>query len=1029
MHREYHPDDIEHLHAHAFEGDDHPRPGAHGHDHRSLFVFTAVLGLLIALDLFFERTGFDAYRAPFGVSLILVAAILGAARIVYGALEALFTGSVGADAALAQACIAALVIGKPFVAAEVVFIALVGEVLEAITADRASRSIHRLFELAPRTARVIRDGDETEIAARDVRVGDLVVVRPGERIPVDGIVRRGRSAVDQSTLTGESLPVDKGVGDSAYNGTLNQFGVLEIEAERVGRETTFGQVLKLVAEAQKRKAPLQKTADRLARRFLPVVEVAAGTTLVFGYWLGWPDPWTRAVAILVVACPCGLILATPAAVLASMAWLARRGIVVKGGVALERLASCDTFAFDKTGTLTLGRPELAEIVVERDWTERDLLRLAAGAEAPSEHPLARLIVNEARESRLDLPLIGDFEAHPGAGVSAKLDDGGTSRSVLIGNARLLQERGVEIGPKLLEALDRMDAEGQTPLLVAIDGLASGAFGVRDRVRAEAHDVVHDLKHLKFREIVILTGDRRAAALRVAKKTHINAVEAELTPADKARSIEAKRKQGRRVAMIGDGVNDAPALATADVGIALGGIGADLAAEAGDVILLGEPLKVLPDLVRLSRATVAVIRQNIIIFAFGLNGVAMLSAALGRLGPAPAAILHQAGSLLVLLNSMRLLVFGDWAALPPVRYAMRIGRLVRGFDDRVDLGKMFDSVRRRRRALELAGLGLAIAVYATSGLVALEPDEVGVLRRQGRFAGVLGPGPHWLRPYPFDILTRLKPGRTRSATIGFQGLESSSDPVRWESSHDRRSTTLDEDESLLITGDGRLVELAATTQYRLDPDPESLRRYVFANADPESALRALAESAARAAIGRARLDDLLTDRRETVERIVLNDLRLRVAEYGLGLDILKVAFQDVHPPQAVVDAYRDVSRAESERRRRAIEGESYGLERVQEARGRASALIHRAQAERSILEERSKAEAEAFAILAEARAPAPGLTDRTLYWDAVAATLAHRPKLVLDPTGDRLRRLIIPELPLESAVPLLNRDAPAGSKTP
>ena len=438
----------------------------------------------------------------------------------------------------------------------------------------------------------------------------------------------------------------------------------------VGRETTFGQVLKLVAQAQKRKAPLQKTADRLARWFLPVVEIAAGLTLLFGYLLHWPDPWTRAVAILVVACPCALILATPAAVLASMAWLARRGIIIKGGVALERLASCDTFAFDKTGTLTLGRPELAEIVALDHWTEESLLRLAAAAEAPSEHLLARLFVNEARAKNMEFPLLADFEAHPGAGVSATIDDAGDARNVLIGNARLFQERGVEIGSELRDAIERMDREGQTPLLIAVNGVASGAFGVRDLVCAEAHDVVHDLKHLKFKEIAILTGDRLASALRVGKKVHIKAVEAELSPADKARWVESKRKEGRRVVMIGDGVNDAPALALADVGIALGGIGADLAAEAGDVILLGEPLKVLPDLVKLSRATVAVIRQNIILFAFGLNGVAMLSAALGWLAPAPAAILHQAGSLLVLLNSMRLLVFGDWAELPPARFAQK-----------------------------------------------------------------------------------------------------------------------------------------------------------------------------------------------------------------------------------------------------------------------------------------------------------------------------------------------------------------------
>ncbi len=676
MHREYHPEDMHQLRAHAFgeghghdhHGDDQGHHHHHHDDHRSLYTLTAILGLLIGGDVVFGWLGWDSFRAPGGVSLAWVAAILGAGRIVYGAVEALAQGRIGADIALAQACLAAIIIGQPFVAAEVVLIALVGEVLEAVTFQRTQREIHRLIDQTPRVARVRRDGVEAEIPVAQVVAGDLVLVRAGERVPVDGPVLSGRSSVDQSALTGESMPVDKGVGDPVFTGTVNQFGLLEVRAEKVGHESTLGQVLRMVAEAQHRKAPLERQADKYARYFLPVVEVVAALTVLAGYLLKWPDTWSRAVAVLVVACPCALILATPAAVLASMAWLARHGILIKGGAALERLAACDTFAFDKTGTLTRGLPELAGIRPLGDRTEDEVLALAAIAEGSSKHPLAGLVARAAGERNLSGPVPFEVEATPGLGISARYrlegepEDHGGHR-VLVGNRRLMDELGVALD-EAEGLLAEVDANGETPLLVAVDGRVVGLIAARDAVRPEGPDVVHDLKHLGISEVAVLTGDRGAAARAVAKRVHIKNVEAELLPAGKAAWIEGRQKAGRRVAMVGDGINDAPALAKADVGIALGAMGSDLAAEAGDLVVLGEPLANLPDLVKLSRATVAIIRQNILIFAFGLNALAMGSAALGILGPIPAAILHQAGSFLVLLNSMRLLWFGDWKADSP-----------------------------------------------------------------------------------------------------------------------------------------------------------------------------------------------------------------------------------------------------------------------------------------------------------------------------------------------------------------------------
>ena len=798
---------MNHLRAHAFgdPGHDHDHQGHdHGHAHGRFgpVGLTAVLGGLLAADLVFGGLGWESLRAPVGVSLAMIAALIGAGHIVYGAIEALVAGRIGADIALAQACIAAIVIGEPFVAAEVVFIALVGEVLEAITFARTQKEIRRLIEQAPRTARVRRDGAEVEIPAAQVIVGDLVIVAEGERIAVDGAVVEGRSSVDQSALTGEALPVDKGPGEPVYSGTLNQFGRLEVRAERVGHETTLGQVLKLVADARKKKAPLERTADKYARYFLPVVEVVAGLTVAAGYILGWPDVWHRAVAVLVVACPCALILATPATVLAAMAWLARHGVLIKGGVALERLASCDTFAFDKTGTLTLGRPELATIRAFAGRSESDVLRLAATAEAGSRHPLAAVVHRAASDRGITPDPATEATALPGAGVSARwLDTDESPHAILVGNRRLLEEHGVPVDVEAAEALAGVDARGETPLIVALDNRIIGLISARDAVRPVAHDVVHDLKHLKITEVAILTGDRASAAKAVAKQVHIKTVEAELLPADKAKWVEERQAAGRRVAMVGDGINDAPALARAQVGIALGGIGADLAAEAGDIVILGDPLRVLPDLVKLSRATVRIIRQNIIGFAFGLNAVAMGSAALGILGPIAAAVLHQAGSFLVLLNAMRLLWFGDWGSTPPGRLVLGAGETLGRWDDRVDLERIGLGLLGRWRMVAVLGLISIGIAYATSGWSAIGSDEVGLIRRHGRYLGTIGPGLHLRWPPPFERVTRLVPGRARSVEVGFRSGAGMGRAAagRWESSRGHDPIARAEDESLAMTG--------------------------------------------------------------------------------------------------------------------------------------------------------------------------------------------------------------------------------------
>jgi Cu+-exporting ATPase len=1038
MHREFHPADMHHLAAHAFGGEahhhDHDDDHHHHDDHRGPVALTIVLGVLLGADLAFGWLGWSTLRSPGGISLAMIAALIGAARIVYGALEALFAGRIGADIALAQACIAALIIGEPFVAAEVVFIALVGEVLEAVTFARTQREIHRLLEQAPKTARVRRDGSEIEIPASQVMVGDVVIVAEGERIPVDGSVITGRSSVDQSALTGESAPVDKGPGEPVFSGTVNQFGRIEVAAERIGQETTLGQVLRLVADAQRKKAPLERAADRYARYFLPVVEIVTGLTIAAGLILGWPDVWFRAVAILVVACPCALVLATPATVLAAMAWLARHGVLIKGGVALERLASCDTFAFDKTGTLTLGRPELASVVALSGWTETELIRLAATAEQGNKHPLAAVVRKAAADRGLEPFPAGEARALPGSGVAVSwhaVGDGPDTppHAILVGNRRLMEENGVAIEEETAVALDAVDARGETPLLVAVDQWIVGLISARDTVRPEAYDVVHDLKHLKITEVAILTGDRPNAAKVVAKRVHIKNVESELLPADKAKWIEDRQAAGRKVAMVGDGINDAPALARAQVGIALGGMGADLAAEAGDIVVLGEPLLVLPDLLKLSRATVRIIRQNIIVFAFGLNAVAMGSAALGILGPIAAAVLHQVGSLLVLLNAMRLLWFGDWSTTPPGRLIGRLRAGIDRWDDRIDLEHLGAGVLRRWRTILAVGLIGMAGAYATSGWTAIGPDEVGLLRRNGRYLGTLEPGLHLRWPEPFEQVTRLAPGRIRSVEVGFRSEVGGGATGRWEGSRARGATAKAGDESLVMTGDGQLVELAVSAQFHLDKNSEALRQHAFRSADVESALVPLVESAVRTAIGRRKLEGLLTGLRHEAEKATAEELRGRVDAYGFGLIIDGVSFQSVHPPLAVADAYHDVSRAESDKARRTVEGATYQLERTKSAEGVAAVARNVAEAGRTTQTLRAEGEADAFAARVIARAALPGLTDHRLYWEAVAAVMAGKSKLVLDPAKAQRRHLILPDFPLGQGAAAIKAALPLDQRTP
>ncbi len=997
MHREYRPPALDER----VSGDRQP-----GRD-RLLFAFTALLGFLIAADLL----GGSAIKLS-GISLVWLAGALGAMQVVHQALSALWQGRIGADFALAQAALAALVLGEPFVAAEVVFIALCGELIEAWTFARAERAIAGLVERSPLQARVRRQGVEQTIPARDVKVGEHVLIGAGERVAVDGTIVSGRSTVDQQALTGESLPIDKGPGDAVYSGTLNQYGAIEVAAERVGAATALEQVARLTRSALAKKGSWERTADQLARWFLPFVEAAAGLTLVAGVILGWPDMWSRATAVLVVACPCALVLATPAAMLASLAWLARHGVVVKGGRALERLAGCDVFAFDKTGTLTRGTPEVATVRASGGRGEDELLRLAAAVEQSSGHPLSRSIVLEAQKRGLEPLRQVEAETLPGRGVRGRIELGdGQTVDARVGSRRWFADDAIEISAELAQALEELDQAGQTAVLIAQDGVAVGVLGIADSVRPEAHDVIHELRHLGIGEIAILTGDRAAAAAVVKRKVHAQTVAAELLPADKARWIEERQAAGKRVAMVGDGLNDAPALARADVGIALMAVGVDLAAEAGDMVLMGDPLRVLPELVELSRKTVATIRQNVILFAIGLNAVAILLSALGVLSPVAAALFHQAGSLLVMLSALRLLFFGDWRALAPFRWLAAAASWIDRFDGVIDLSGAPGFLVRRRRALAgLAGLGL-LAWFAAGGVCAIGPESRGVVTRWGRFVAVLGPGLHLRLPPPIERVAVVAVDPIRGLELGF------------------RDGSTPGGRALLITGDDRYLELEAVLQYSIDASNDlALKRYLFEIEATEPALRSIAESAVREVVGRHPLDDLMTRDRARAESESARLVEERLSALRSGVVVRALWFESVRPPIEVLDAYRDVSRAGSDRARRRTEADRYADRETTLAIGRSTAIADAAQAAAARTIALAQSQADAYLELLEARRSNPDLTDVERFWRALAELLRDKPKVVLDETHGRRRHLLFPGAGLERILPAVApRVAPEPAK--
>jgi len=542
------------------------------------------------------------------------------------------------------------------VSAVVITLVVLGRWLEARARGRTSEAIRRLVTLAPRTARVVRDGVEADVPTAQVRVGDVVRIRPGERVPVDGVVTEGASTVDESMLTGESFPVEKASEAKVFAGTVNRTGTFVFRAARVGSETTLARIIKLVAEAQGSRAPIQRLADRVAAVFVPIVLVIAALTYV-AWWLVGPEPaglvaLTNAVAVLVIACPCAMGLATPTAIMVGTGRGAEFGVLIKSAAALELLHRIDAVVFDKTGTLTVGRPVVTDVVPVGAATEDEILALAAAVEQASEHPLGEAIVARAKERGLALPPIAEFATMPGQGIDAMATDG----RVLLGNRTLMDARGIDVRP-LAGRVRELAADGKTAVYLAFAGRLLGVIAAADVLKPDAPRAVAALKRLGV-SVAMLTGDHRLTAEAIARQAGLDRVLAGVLPEDKAREIRALQAEGRRVAMVGDGINDAPALTQAEVGIAMGS-GTDVAIDAADVTLMRGDLDGVVAAIELSRRTLRVIRENLV-WAFGYNTV-LIPVAAGalyplwgvQLSPILAGAAMAFSSVSVVTNSLRL----------------------------------------------------------------------------------------------------------------------------------------------------------------------------------------------------------------------------------------------------------------------------------------------------------------------------------------------------------------------------------------
>ncbi len=978
------------MHQHRLELSVESDPRAERWERIRYFGFAALVGVLLLLNL----TG--VFRSIWGIDTAAILTIAAGYRTFYNAIHGLLERTISADLAICIAVIAALSVGEYLAAAEAMFIMLVGEGLEGYAAKRTSSAIRRFVEQMPRRARLLRDGEEVEVDAASLHSDDLILVRAGERIPADGAVAQGVSAVDESTITGEPLPRDKQLGDEVFSGTLNGHGLLQVRVTRSGSETTLARVIKLVEQAREKKAPVERLADRYAKYFVPALLLAGAGTFYF------TRDWMRTVAVLIVGCPCALILATPTAMVAAIGGLARRGILVRGGTILQQAAEIDTIVFDKTGTITEGKFEIAAIHPSAGVSDNHVLTLAAAAESGSDHTLARVIAQEARHRNLEIPAVQNARILPGRGAEAVM----AGRLLRAGNAAYFAEHGIAAPAALLEHADKL---GATLVLVADGDQLAGAIYLRDRLRAGVREAIHELEHLGIARCIMLTGDRRRAAEAIAREAGITTVEAELLPEQKLERIRALIAQGAKVAMAGDGVNDAPALAAAHVGIAMSGA-SDITAEAADVVYLGRSLEQLPELFEVSRRAVGTVWQNIIVFAGIVNVVAIGLGATGIMGPLGAAFTHQIASFLVMLNSLRLLRRPSQHAEPDAPgWRQLLVRQVKLWTSRWEPLEWLQHLFANRQRYYRPALIAAVSLVFLNGFFSIGPDEVGVIERFGRrIPPQREPGLHYKLPWPVEALTRVQARRVQVVEIGFRSAGAAraegAEPAayEWNASHRAGRFQRRLDESLMLSGDQNLTELTATIHFRLkQPD-----QFLFRLADGENTVRAAAEAALQAVLSSTPLDDALTTNRPSLEARARQMIEATLERYRAGVEILQVKLLDVHPSLEVVDAFRAVSGAYEEKNRLINEAQAYAGDIVPKARGEAKARLETAQGYRRGRANRAAGDAARFNQSEAAYRSGPAVTETRLYLETMEQILPGRRKMIVDASGGRRHLFLV-----------------------
>lgn len=630
---------------------------------KTSFTISAILSIPLFSAMFLHMSGIDNILTNGYFQLLLatpVQFIIGY-RFYKGAFNSLRGGGANMDVLVSMGTSAAYFyslynlyagVHEYYFEASAVIITLIllGKTFEAVAKGKTSEAIKELMGLQPKTARVIKDGVEKDIPIEEVEIADIIVVRPGERIPVDGVIIEGNSAIDEAMITGESIPIDKTIGDEVIGATINKFGSFKFEATKIGKDTVLSQIIKLVEDAQGSKAPVQRLADKISGIFVPVVVIIALITFL-GFYLikgSFNVGLINAVAVLVIACPCALGLATPTAIMVGTGKGAENGILIKSGEHLERAHKIDTIIFDKTGTITKGEPEVTDIITFNSMDRDELLRITATVEKVSEHPLGQAIVRKGEEELLKITEPETFMAVPGKGLKAKLE----GKEVYIGNRKLMVDADIPIEEAEKELL-RLEEEGKTAMIAAIDRKVSGIIAVADQIKESSKKAIEDLKNMGL-EVYMITGDNERTANAIGKEVGITNVLAEVLPENKAEVVEKIKKEGKQVGMVGDGINDAPALVAADVGFAIG-TGTDVAMEAADITLMRGDLNSIVTAIRLSHRTMRTIKQNLF-WAFFYNSIGIPFAALGFLNPMVAGAAMAFSSVSVVTNSLRLKKF-------------------------------------------------------------------------------------------------------------------------------------------------------------------------------------------------------------------------------------------------------------------------------------------------------------------------------------------------------------------------------------